>query len=70
MGINIFKDPETRCRVDQRLYFDMGVFYKVNGVLLSKGNSIRIFFLLNGVLVVRKHFQQKHGNALETAFEN
>jgi glutathione S-transferase len=25
------KDPETRCRVDQRLYFDMGVFYKAFG---------------------------------------
>ena len=23
------KDAETRARVDQRLYFDMGVFYKV-----------------------------------------
>ena len=23
------KDPEVRARVDQRLYFDMGVFYKV-----------------------------------------
>ena len=46
MGINISKDPETRCRVDQRLYFDMGVFYKVNGVLLSKGNSIGIFFFV------------------------
>jgi len=25
------KDPETRLRVDQRLYFDMGVFYKAFG---------------------------------------
>ena len=23
------KDPETRARVDQRLYFEMGIFYKV-----------------------------------------
>ena len=27
---DMFQDAETRARVDQRLYFDMGVFYKVN----------------------------------------
>ena len=26
---NFFQDPEVRARVDQKLYFDMGVFYKV-----------------------------------------
>ena len=26
----LLQDAETRARVDQRLYFDMGGFYKVN----------------------------------------
>jgi hypothetical protein len=26
----IIQDAETRARVDQRLYFDMGAFYKVS----------------------------------------
>jgi len=41
------KDAETRARVDQRLYFDMGVFYKVNIVKYTNDLQDWIF---NGLL--------------------
>ena len=49
------KDPEVRARVDQRLYFDMGVFYKVKLIAKAqkqmKSHKNKIFFLLSELLL-------------------
>ena len=39
------KDPEVRARVDQRLYFDMGVFYKViaRDLILTFSSTLKAF---------------------------
>ena len=44
-------DAETRVRVDQRLYFDMGTFYKVRRHLLVY-NLLLLTTVMQEVLVV------------------
>ena len=44
-------DVETRVRVDQRLYFDMGTFYKVRRHLLLGYNLLLLTTIMQEVLV-------------------
>ena len=42
-------DVETRVRVDQRLYFDMGTFYKVRRLLLV--NNLQLLTRVDAVVM-------------------
>ena len=54
-------DVETRVRVDQRLYFDMGTFYKVRSHLLLTTVSFKKCW--SSVIIVQIEVHRSRGKA-------